>query len=124
MFLLWVGLAVAAMFTEPESNRAYAETWRQAPASELLEAQDEKPRILPRSDGIAGRIYRYQIGPWRGFKGRTYPGPVFNRLFGDRPMYSGMRFVTARAGAYCDIDFMANAAGVIEAITYSGNDCD
>jgi hypothetical protein len=39
-------------------------------------------------------------------------------------MHSGMRFVTARAGASCDIDFVSNVAGLIETITYSGNDCD
>jgi hypothetical protein len=38
-------------------------------------------------------------------------------------MYSGMRFVTARAGAYCDIDFVSNSDGAIETIAYSGNDC-
>jgi hypothetical protein len=124
LFLLWIGLGFVAMFTEPESNRVYAETWRQAPSSELLEAQDDKPQALPRSDGVAGMVYRYQIGPWRGLKGRTYPGSAFNALFGDRPMHSGMRFVTARAGASCDIDFVSNVAGLIETITYSGNDCD
>jgi hypothetical protein len=123
LFLLWIGLGLFAMFTEPESNRAYAETWRRAPISELLEAQGGPPQALQRSDGVAGTVYRYHIGPWRGLKGRTYPGSSFNALFGNRYMQSGVHLYTAPTDTYCDVDFISNEAGLIEAITYSGNDC-
>lgn len=123
LVLLWFGLEIVAMFTEPEGNRIYAETWRQAPVAELLKAQGDF-QTLARSDGAAGKIYRYHLGPWRGMKGRTYPGSTFNAIFGNRYMHSGVHLYTAPSHTYCDIDFVANAVGVIEEIIYSGNDCD
>jgi hypothetical protein len=121
LFLLWGAMVFVAMLTEPESNRAYAETWRGAPATELIEAQGLPRETVFRSDG--GPVIRYHLGPWRGLKGRTYPGSAFNALFGNRYMQSGVHLYTAPAHTYCDIEFVANAAGVIEEIAYSGNDC-
>jgi hypothetical protein len=121
LFLLWIGLGFVAMFTEPESNRAYAETWKEAPSSELLEAQGLPRETVFQSDG--GIVVRYHLGPWRGMKARTYPGSAFNALFGNRYMQSGVHLYTAPAVAYCDIDFASNNAGLIETIAYSGNDC-
>jgi hypothetical protein len=108
--------------TEPTGNRAYAETWKQALTSELLQVQGQPQHTAPRSDGVLGTVYRYHIGPWRGMKGRIYPGTMLGALIGNRSMASGL-YHTAPAGAYCTIDFIANDAGVIEAINYSGTDC-
>jgi hypothetical protein len=121
--LVWLGLCFATIFTEPEGNRAYAETWRLSPISELLQAQGERPQIMSRSDGAEGMVYRYHIGPWRGMSGRIYPGTVLGTLVGSRYMQSGVHLYTAPSGAYCDIDFVTNNTGVVEAIAYSGNDC-
>ncbi|WP_395015948.1 hypothetical protein [Dongia sp.] len=123
LFVLWIGLHFYAAFTEPTANRPYAETWMHAPVSELLGAQDDRRLVVERPDGAAGNIYRYRLGGWRGLKGKTYPGTFLGLLVDDRRMQSRVQFVTPSADAYCDIDFVANDAGVIEAITYSGNDC-
>jgi hypothetical protein len=92
LFLIWFGLGVAAMFTEPESNRDYAETWKGAPSSELLQAQGLPRETVFRPDGRM--VIRYHLGPWRGMKGRTFPGSNFNAYFGPRNMESGVRFIT------------------------------
>ena len=121
--LLWLGLSVFLLGSEPSSNRVYAETWEQAPISELLQVQGEPQDKTPRPDGAPGAVYHYHFGPWRGMKGRFYPGTILGELTGNRYMQSGVHIYTAPAGAHCDIDFTSNGADLIEAIAYSGNDC-
>ena len=120
---LWIVLGVYAEFTEPSGNRAYAETWIHAPVSELLQVQGQPDEIVERPNGVAGKIYSYSFNGWRGMKGRFYPGTILGKFADNRRMQSRVLFVTPASGSFCDIGFAANSAGLIEAITYSGNDC-
>jgi hypothetical protein len=57
-------------------------------------------------------------------KGKVYPGTFLGALLDEERMQSrDVSIFGPDSGLYCDIDFIADGAGLIEAINYSGNDC-
>jgi hypothetical protein len=119
----WIAIYVYVFFDIPLDNRAYAETWRGAPLSELLQSQGRRNDLSTRSDHAPGNSIYYSFNGWRGMRGRTYPGTFLASIVGYPRMESGTLF-TPPADVSCRIEFLAGIDGIIDDVIYSGNDCD